>query len=141
VVLEVTERSLDRDPGTLLDGVERKRPVVDGIALDDVGDHPVTVAMLPLVAPAIVKIDRSVVQSPPNAKVARVLNAVLGQIDKTGAMVLAEGVETAEHRRQAIAYGAELAQGNLLGQAGPLPRGGAEHGPAGSGVRGSGVRG
>jgi EAL domain-containing protein (putative c-di-GMP-specific phosphodiesterase class I) len=123
VVLEVTERSLDRDPGTLLDGVERQRPVVAGIALDDVGSHPATLAMLPLVAPEIIKIDGPMVQSRPNDEVARVLNAVHGQVDRTGAVVLAEGVETVEHRRRAAAYGAQLGQGHLLGHAGPLARG------------------
>ena len=57
VVLEVTERSLDRDPGSLLDGIERQRPLVAGLALDDVGADPVTVSMLPIVAPAVIKLD------------------------------------------------------------------------------------
>ena len=34
IVLEVTERTLDRDPGLLLDGLDRVRPRVVGFALD-----------------------------------------------------------------------------------------------------------
>jgi EAL domain-containing protein (putative c-di-GMP-specific phosphodiesterase class I) len=37
VVLEVTERSLDHDPRTLFEGIDRQRPTVTGLALDDVG--------------------------------------------------------------------------------------------------------
>jgi EAL domain-containing protein (putative c-di-GMP-specific phosphodiesterase class I) len=124
VVLEVTERSLDRDPGTLLDGVERQRPRVTGIALDDCGANPATLAMLPLVAPSVIKIDSGVVQSPPDARFACVLNAVHEQVERTGVSVLAEGVETAEHRSRAVALGAEFGQGYLFGPPGELPRGG-----------------
>lgn len=123
IVLEVTERSLDRDPGTLLDGIEQERPRVAGVALDDVGTDPATLAMLPLVAPSLIKIDRPIVQSPPTAQVARVLDAVRGQAARTGAVVLVEGIETVEHQRRAIAYGGEVGQGYLTGRPGPLPRG------------------
>jgi len=54
VVLEITERSLDRDPGSLLDGLDRYRHSVAGFALDDVGSDVVTLSMLPLVAPAVI---------------------------------------------------------------------------------------
>jgi EAL domain-containing protein (putative c-di-GMP-specific phosphodiesterase class I) len=123
VVLEVTERSLDRDPGSLLDGIERQRPVVAGIALDDVGPLPATLAMLPLAAPTVIKIDGSMLAAAPNEELSRVLNAVHGQADRTGALVLAEGIETVEHRGRAVAYGAQLGQGHLFGRAGPLARG------------------
>ena len=121
VVLEVTERSLDRDPGTLLDGIERLRPIVAGIALDDVGSRPATLAMLPLVAPTVIKIDLQLVHSPPNPAVAQALNAVHEEVERTGAVLLAEGVETVEHRRRAVGFGAQLAQGRLLGAPAPLP--------------------
>src|SRR5215475_7991475 len=45
VVLEVTERSLDRHPASLLYGVDRQRPTVAGLALDDVGSRTVALAM------------------------------------------------------------------------------------------------
>lgn len=119
VVLEVIERSLDRDPGTLLDGVERQRPLVAGIGLDDA--HPATLSMLPLVAPNVIKIDRSVVRTSPDEDVARVLNAVHGEADRTGAIILAEGVETVEQWHHTLAHGAQLGQGTLFGAPGPLP--------------------
>src|SRR5258705_6104194 len=45
IVLEVTERSLDRDPSTLLEGIDRQRPTVSGLAVDDVGADLRTVSM------------------------------------------------------------------------------------------------
>lgn len=125
VVLEVTERSLDRDPGTLLDGVERQRRLVAGIALDDCGSTDATLAMLPLVSPSVIKIDAEVVQSAPDARFARVLAAVHEQVERTGAVVVAEGVQTPEHRRRAAALGAQFAQGYLFARPGPIPRGAA----------------
>ncbi len=116
VVLEVTERSLDRDPRTLLDGIERQRPVVAGIAIDDCGSNPGTLAMLPLVAPAVIKIDAGVIRRRPDAETARVLKAVQEQAERTGAIVVAEGVEREEHRSHAAAFGAQFGQGFLFGR-------------------------
>ncbi len=124
VVMEVTERSLDRDPGTLLDGVERQRHRVTGIAIDDCGSNPATLAMLPLVSPNVIKIDASVIRSEPDARTARVLSTIVEQAARTGAVIVAEGVETAEHRDRAAALGTEFGQGYLFGRPQELPRGG-----------------
>jgi EAL domain-containing protein (putative c-di-GMP-specific phosphodiesterase class I) len=121
VVLEVTERSLDRDPGALLEGVERQRSQVAGIGLDDVGANPSTVAFLPLISPNVIKIDRSVIHAPPDAEVAKVFSAVHQESEHTGAVVLAEGIEIDEHRQHALAQGAQIGQGILFGRPAPLP--------------------
>lgn len=121
VVLELTERSLDRDPAALLEGIERQRTQVAGIGLDDVGANPSTVAFLPLIAPDLIKVDRSVVQAAPAAEAGRVFSAVHKEAQQTGAVVLAEGIETDEHRHYALAQGAQIGQGMLLGAPGPLP--------------------
>jgi len=121
VVLEVTERSRDLDPGSLLDGVERYRPHVAGIGLDDVGADPLTLALLPLVAPSVIKLDESIVHTPPDDTVAKVLNAIEEEAERAGAVVLAEGIETGEDARRGQAYGAQLGQGYLYGRPGPVP--------------------
>jgi len=123
VVLEITERSLDRDPGSLLDGVERQRSIAAGIALDDVGSDSSTLALLPLVAPTLIKLDRTVVQATPDEGVAKVLNAVEEEVERAGAVIIAEGVESPQDLRRAIAYGAQLGQGHLFGAPAPLPPG------------------
>lgn len=52
---------------------------------------------------------------------AGIVTAVLSYAETTGATILAEGIETEEHRAIALAYGATLGQGWLFGRPGPLP--------------------
>ena len=53
--------------------------------------------------------------------VAQVINAVLTEAARTGAAVLAEGIETPEHLDMARSLGATLGQGWYFGPPGPLP--------------------
>ena len=120
-VLELTERSMLTDPAVLLRFVAVARDEGMGIALDDVGADPDSLAMLDLVAPDIVKLDLKLVQSTPAREQARTLAAVMAHQERTDAAVLAEGIETEQHREQAAALGADLGQGWLFGRPGPLP--------------------
>jgi len=62
LMAEITERALLRDPARLLRSVARMRDRGCGIALDDVGAVPDSLAMLPLLAPDVIKLDISLVQ-------------------------------------------------------------------------------
>lgn len=55
-------------------------------------------------------------QSQPDHDHARTLAAVLAHQERTGAVVMAEGIETEEHLEQALALGASLGQGYLFGR-------------------------
>ncbi|SFA45605.1 EAL domain, c-di-GMP-specific phosphodiesterase class I (or its enzymatically inactive variant) [Rhodococcoides kroppenstedtii] len=121
VVIELTERALLSDPATLLAVVEAARRLGCSVALDDVGSNDATVTMLDFVAPDIIKLDRVLVQSDPDPGQVRLIAAVLAHAEFTGATILAEGVEDAEHLARAHALGATLGQGWLLGKPGPLP--------------------
>jgi len=121
VVLEVTERSLERDPASLLDGLDRLRHHVEGFALDDVGSNPMTLSLLPLVAPTVIKLDLNVIQDHPTRHVTQVLDLAYEEAERTGATLMAEGIETAAHLATARSYGAILGQGFLFGEPGPLP--------------------
>jgi EAL domain-containing protein (putative c-di-GMP-specific phosphodiesterase class I) len=116
VVLEITERSLDHDPRTLFEGIDRQRPTVYGLALDDVGAEVKTMSMLPVVRPDIIKLDLKVTQTSPSAKAMKILHFVYEEVERTGATILAEGVETKRHHEVARALGAPLAQGWLYGK-------------------------
>ncbi|MGC8462452.1 MAG: sensor domain-containing phosphodiesterase [Acidimicrobiales bacterium] len=120
LVVELTERALLRRPAELLTLVERVRSWGWGIALDDVGAVPDSLAMLPFVAPDVVKLDLSLVQRWPDATQGRIVAAVMDHAERTGAIVLAEGIETEQHLEQALALGATLGQGWLFAAAGPL---------------------
>ena len=121
VVLDVTERALTDAPTELLWSIEWARERGWGVALDDVGGDPRSLALLPLLRPDVVKLDPSLLRSRSAAHGAEVVDAVGAESERTGAAVLAEGVETPEARDLARARGARLGQGWLLGRPRALP--------------------
>ena len=121
VVMEVTERDIAKDPAGLLSAVGRAREQRWGVALDDVGAEPASLALMPFVHPDIIKLDLRLIQDRTTAEVARIVNAVLAQAERTGAAILAEGIETARHEDIARAMGATLGQGWLYGRPAALP--------------------
>ncbi len=116
VVLEITERALAARPAELLRTVERVRELGWGVAVDDVGADSMSLAFLPLLAPDVIKLDLRLVQQRPGPAIAEIMNAVNAHAERTGAAVLAEGVETEQHRDAALALGATLGQGWLFGR-------------------------
>lgn len=127
VVLEVTERSLDIDPRTLFEGIDRQRQTAYGLALDDVGSDVRTMSMLPVVRPDVIKLDLKVVQSSPSPAAMKVLHFAYEEAERTGATILAEGVETERHHEVVRQLGAPLAQGWLYGKPTDRPTPAYEH--------------
>ena len=123
LVIEITERALTTRPAELIDFLARVRRLGWGIALDDLGVDPRSLALLPIVRPDVVKLDRTLIQAPPSAESAATLCAVAAACESTGAIIIAEGIETERHRRTALAAGATFGQGHLLGRPAPLPAG------------------
>ncbi len=121
VVLELTERALIAEPAELLALVGRIRARGWGIALDDVGAHPDSLALLPLLQPDVIKLDLRLVQQRPTAEIAQIVSAVNAEAERSGSAVLAEGIETPEHLDVALALGASLGQGWMLGRPVDLP--------------------
>lgn len=122
VVFELTERQLIAHPRALLDKVAAIRDDGIAIAVDDVGAHPESLAVLDVLAPDVVKLDMTMIQSSPQRDRANTLTGVLAHQERTGALIIAEGVETDDHLEQAMAVGANLAQGYRFGHAAPLNR-------------------
>jgi EAL domain-containing protein (putative c-di-GMP-specific phosphodiesterase class I) len=128
VVLEITERALAARPAELLRTVARIREVGWGVALDDVGAHPASLTFMPLLQPDVIKLDLSLVQRRPDRSVAEIMNAVNAHAEVTGAVILAEGIETSAHVDIARSLGARLGQGWLLGRPAPHLSTQLEHG-------------
>ncbi|BBZ25937.1 hypothetical protein MMAD_02320 [Mycolicibacterium madagascariense] len=122
VVFEITERTPLAHPHLLLDKVAALRADGFAIALDDVGGHPQSLALLDVVQPEVIKLDLTLIQTEPTYVQARTLAAVLAHQERTGAVILAEGIETHEHLEHALAVGATLGQGYLFGRPGPIDR-------------------
>ena len=116
VVVEITERALATRPADLLRAVERVREVGWGIALDDVGAESMSLAFMPLLRPDVIKLDLRLVQQRPGPAVAEIMNAVNGYAERTGALILAEGIEDEAHLAMASALGASLGQGWHFGR-------------------------
>ncbi len=122
VVVEVTERDLLRQPAALLAGVERVRELGWRVAVDDVGAEPDALALVPFLRPDVIKLDLALVRARPTLEVATIVNAVNAEAQRSGALVLAEGIETAEHLQRALSLGARLGQGWHFAHPGPLPQ-------------------
>lgn len=120
VVLEITERALTTRLADLLHLVAEVRRRGWGIALDDVGADVRSLALMPLLRPDVIKLDLRLIQQQPSAEVAEIVNAVCAQRERTGALVVAEGVETEHHLTIAKAMGATLGQGWLFAHPAPL---------------------
>jgi EAL domain-containing protein (putative c-di-GMP-specific phosphodiesterase class I) len=121
VVLELTERDLTRRPAELLQLVRWARANWWGVALDDVGAHPASLALLPFVRPDVVKLDMRLIQEEHDDADRAVIKAVRQHCFRTGAVMLAEGIETEAHESVARSLGATLGQGWRFGAADELP--------------------
>jgi diguanylate cyclase (GGDEF)-like protein/PAS domain S-box-containing protein len=124
IVLEITERALAARPAELLRTVARVRNLGWGVALDDVGVESASLAFMSLLRPDVVKLDLSLVQERPSPVIAEIMNAVNAYAERSGALLLAEGIETEQHLATAMALGATLGQGWLYGRpsADPQPQ-------------------
>ena len=121
IVLEVTERQVVTSPAALLRTVDWARERSWGIAIDDLGADPMSLAMMPFLEPDVIKLDLSLIQDRPSADIGQVVSAVLSQSERSGATILAEGIETPEHLEAAMAMGATIGQGWLLGRPTAVP--------------------
>jgi EAL domain-containing protein (putative c-di-GMP-specific phosphodiesterase class I) len=128
--IEITERDLTARPAQLLHAVARVRAASWGVALDDVGADHRSLALLALLRPDVIKLDMRMVQGRPDREIAEVVGAVNAQAQETGALVLAEGIETERHLRIAMALGARLGQGYAFGRPEDLPDTPPASGPA-----------
>lgn len=128
VVMEITERALAARPAELLRTVERVRQLGWAVAVDDVGADAMSLAFLPLLRPDVIKLDLRLVQDRPSPAIAEIMNAVNAHAERTGALVLAEGIETEEHLRTARALGATLGQGWYFGRPGAGRAAALDHG-------------
>lgn len=93
-----------------------------GIALDDGGTDPRSLALRPFLAPEVIKLDLRLVQENPSAQIAEIAHAVGAEAERAGTLVLAEGIETEAHRQTALSLGARYGQGWLFGRPAALGR-------------------
>ena len=122
VILEVTERALTVRPAELLRALEWARDRWWGVALDDVGANPESLALMPFVKPDVIKLDFRFLHEAPNDEMSRIMEVVHNEAARTGAVILAEGIETEENLAEALRLGATMGQGWYFGRPAPLPQ-------------------
>jgi EAL domain-containing protein (putative c-di-GMP-specific phosphodiesterase class I) len=118
VVIELTERALSAQPTELMGLVDRLRARGAQIAVEAIGVDPRSLALLPFLRPDVIKLVQ-LMQDSPSREIAEVIHAVNAESERTGAIVLAEGIETEKHLRRALALAATYGQGCWLFA--PLP--------------------
>ena len=121
VVVEVTERALVARPAEVIADVDWFRDLGWGIALDDIGATRHSLALMPFLRPDVLKLDLNLVHAWPAEWIARIVNAVRAEAERTGAAVIAEGIEGEQHTGAAVAMGARYGQGWRFGHPQPPP--------------------
>jgi EAL domain-containing protein (putative c-di-GMP-specific phosphodiesterase class I) len=120
LVVELTEKALPAHTTGLIPLAESLRRRGARIALGDVGTDPRSIALMPFLHPDVIKLDLKLMHDSPSREIAETAQAVAAEAERTGALILAEGIETEEHLRRARALGASYGQGWLFGRPGEL---------------------
>jgi len=120
-VAEIDEADLRHDPARVLSAAAHARADGWGVALDNVGATPASLALLPVLRPDVVKLDLRVLSENRGHDSAEIETAVRAYAEKSGAAVLAQRVESTEDVLSARAFGATYGQGWRYGRPGTLP--------------------
>jgi EAL domain-containing protein (putative c-di-GMP-specific phosphodiesterase class I) len=111
VVLELTERELVPDLAGLAEVLEVYRRIGFRFALDDVGTGRSTLGLLVAAQPEFLKIAGNIVGSPGSTAAEGLVDAAIAFAARTGAVVVAEGVEDESLAARLLARGVRLGQG------------------------------
>jgi diguanylate cyclase (GGDEF)-like protein len=124
IVLELTEREAVEEMEQLIRAVEACRASGMRIAADDVGAGNAGLRLLSQLRFDIVKIDLSLVQGGPvRATSQEIVRTLKDLADRWGALVIAEGIESADQLEFVRSLGIRAGQGYLLGRATEQPTG------------------
>ncbi|NRF68835.1 EAL domain-containing protein [Aquincola sp. S2] len=120
LVLEVTEDAV-ADPSAFESAGQAAREAGCLLALDDFGAGHSNFDRVWRIRPDIVKLDRSLVQRGAlDGGVARVIAQMVSLLHQCGALVLMEGIETADEANVALDCDVDLVQGYRFGR--PMPQ-------------------
>ncbi|MBB5152669.1 diguanylate cyclase (GGDEF)-like protein [Saccharopolyspora phatthalungensis] len=122
VTLEIGPPFARLKPHQLLAGVEKLRAHGFQISLDGVGEGDVPLTLIADIGPALVKLDRAVVEGLPDSSARlAVVESVRHLCESTESQLVAEGVENERQLTALRRHGIRLVQGNLLAPAARRP--------------------
>lgn len=119
LTLEITETKPLPDVALAVNILDRVRELGVHLALDDFGTYHSGINNLTRLPFDTIKVDRSYVAGPMTSDRRRWLADVCQLATDNGMQVLAEGVETEDHRQLVVECGFDLAQGWLFGRPSP----------------------
>jgi|SRR5436853_545649 len=127
LVLELTEHTAVNDYRRLTAVLAELRSGGVRIAVDDVGGGISSFRHILMIAPDMIKLDRSLIATLQDDPRRRALADLMAQFcDRIGATLVAEGIERVQERTACLEHGIWLGQGYLLGR--PLDITEIEHG-------------
>ena len=115
VVLEISDRHEFETPTQLLAATLWARAQGFRVGLDDIGVNPRSLALLPLIEPDVIKLERGILAAEPDADLGLLLTAVRTQAERTGAAVVCQGIEHEDQRQRALSFGATHGHGFAIG--------------------------
>jgi diguanylate cyclase (GGDEF)-like protein len=122
LVIELTEQQPVNDVDKIRLKLETCRAAGMRVAADDVGSGNAGLRLLAELNFDVIKVDLTLVQrSASSAASSAVVESVVALAGRTGAMVVAEGIEHPEQLEQLDQLGITVGQGFLLGRPGSLP--------------------
>jgi EAL domain-containing protein (putative c-di-GMP-specific phosphodiesterase class I)/DNA-binding NarL/FixJ family response regulator len=121
VVMEITEHAKIDDYGRVNRAVERIRSDGVRLAIDDAGAGFASLRHILLLAPDIIKLDRSLIAGIDTHGAQQALaSGLISFAEGIGATVIAEGIERAEELEVLVSLGVTQGQGYHLARPGPL---------------------
>ncbi|WGW13407.1 EAL domain-containing protein [Saxibacter everestensis] len=114
VVLQLESSTLKTHPAQVLRAINQARSLGWGIAMRGVGHDFASCAFLPLINPAVICLHPSLLRQGPSRHVAEVINLVTAHAERTGAVILADGISDSQGLSMARALGAQLGRGDYF---------------------------
>ena len=120
ITFEMTETALPHDLSRLIEILTRLRMKGFGVSIDDFGTGAANFELLRMCPFSELKIDQTIVQSAAaEATSHRFIEFCVATASELGIEIVAEGVETPEHRDLCLSLGVHLGQGFLFGRPSP----------------------
>ena len=122
LVAEVTEHARIEDYGHLAGAVDELRAFGMRLAVDDAGAGFASLRHILNLNPELIKLDLTLIRDIHLDRSKQALAAALISFaEKSGAAIIAEGIETAAELKALVGLGVGYGQGYLLGRPAPLP--------------------
>ena len=114
-ILHLHPERIAMAPAMTLRSVRQARSLGWGIGMSSIGMDLTTTAFLPLVNPSVVMLHRQVLQIEDAAHIAELVRLLHAHVERTDAIIIADGIETDADVHRARATGARFGTGTRFG--------------------------